>query len=133
MLGIIIHPEGGNICSAYKIDPQDWISPGLTLAGEISVRPWPVPRLREARLVRCHCNEVGIHPETPEAAQRYIPGSVMRDGQLVLTAGAMEWPQSDGSDEKPMLHEQLRELVVKWRLESAVSRQADELEAVLDG
>lgn len=100
-LSLIIHPQTGSCCYSDRL-LNGW--PGDFTFPSEHVRIWPVPRIREARLVDCHCGKTGIQPQTLEAAARYLPGTdlVEENGQVRLVMSpnpSFQYPTGSGEDE----------------------------------
>jgi hypothetical protein len=102
---MIIHPQTGDLCWDKPWSP--WPEEGFSyeFAGPDAIRIWPVPRLKDARLVDCRCGRTGIQPCTQEALVRYIPGaSISPDGRLTVTlptlAEPVLYPTGSGEDEE---------------------------------
>lgn len=104
-LPIVIHPQSGTACYADRSFP--WPDEGfpVPVSWREDVTIWPVPRIREARLVDCgKCNKTGIQPQTVEAAARYIPGAeaVIENGTFAIRMNpnpAIAYPTGSGEDE----------------------------------
>ncbi len=99
---------------AYRV-PSLWPDPGFPHEEPFTIgiaRPaakvWPVPWLKDARLVEClACGKTGIQPRTAEAMARYIPGARL-DGDRLVLATALEpvpYPDGSGRDEETVSDE----------------------------
>jgi hypothetical protein len=107
-LPITIHPQTGDLCwdKPWNPWPEEGFPHEVTdgVTGPYAARIWPVPRLKDARLVDCQCGRTGLQPATQEAMVRYIPGaSLDADGRITVTiptlAESVPYPTGSGEDE----------------------------------
>ncbi len=101
---IVIHPQSGSICYAYRA-PDIWPESGFPyfIKGTEQAKPWPVPWIKGARLVDCHCGKTGLQPRTHEDIVRYTPGTKLEGDRIVfqpLLEVTYTLPDGSGRDEE---------------------------------
>jgi hypothetical protein len=106
-LPITIHPQNGMICDTAWRPPLFWPEDGFLrpLSSSSGPVPWPVPRIKGARLVECSaCGRTGVQPRTYEDAVRYIPGSsISPEGHMTVVMAMdqmLTYPTGSGEDEE---------------------------------
>jgi hypothetical protein len=102
-LDLVIHPQTGGVCyPPYSHGHMVWPEDGFLHSLRDLPTVWPVPRLKDARLVDCAvCRKTGIQARNIEAVARYLPGTAVEEGKLIFRPlGMGVYPTGSGEDEE---------------------------------